>query len=651
MRRLPLVLGLLGFTALALEAFAAESPQATETVELRAVLTDDAGDPLDAFTLTVYRETGDVRTMEYLDAKGRLVADIDRRASVLALSAPGRETHVQSVEFHSPGSLDLGNVRLSRAVTVRGRVVDAETGHPLAGARVDHFSWSDGISLAMKGVDWRPAGLFDITGAEGTFALHGLRAGGSQALALAEGYRGRVFALEEDQGDITVQLYPLAEIEGTLTTEAGSPAPGTVWLSRDGGNTQWHLAAATGGLVFHPIKQRIGSDGRFRFEGLQSGAYKLSANSPQGAVKERRVTIGEEDPSQRVTMIVEHAGEISGTVSGLMEGETVTVSVVPEEQARGDLFVSDVGNGAYTLAGVQDGPARVRATTKSRTGFRTLWADVDVSAGQAWVDFDFGYRSSLWGVVRAGSDRLASVRVTARPKDAKHPRSVGFTDAEGRYELAGLATGEYEVRAEWTAKQAMQVLNVSVLGQTLTDIGFPTASIAGTVQTDMAGLSAGRWRANIHAVFENGRSRAIWTDSAGGYRFEQLEEGRYTIMAAPVWTGDFPTVTVADGGALEGVDLQLTLADTREMRFLDALTGEQFERVDVEVEGGPFHGTHVHIPLGKHVPLTLTGHELAISKEGYEPVTIQWDGHAGSVSLAPIRPEDGTRSGEADQID
>lgn len=634
MRRFLVVRGLLG-VALAMQAlqvYSAELAEGAETVELRAVLGDGAGEPLDAFTLTVYRETGDVRTTEYRDAKGHLAAEIDPRAKVLALSAPGRETHLALVEFQSPGSLDLGNVFFLPAITVRGRVVDAETERPLGGARVDRTGWIEGLGLATAGIDWRPDGFLDTTDAKGTFALHGLPARGSQVFALAEGYRGRVFTLEEDPGDLMVELYPLAVIEGTLTTETGSPAAGTVWLSRDGASTQWHLAAATGTLHFRPIRQQVGSDGHFLFEGLQSGAYKLSASSPQGAVKERRVTIGDQDPSQRVTMIVEHAGNVSGTVSGLMEGETVAVSVASDERAGGDSFIADVDNGAYTLAGVRDGPARVRATTKSRTGFRTLWADVDVDAGHAWADFDFGYRSRLWGVVRAGAERLASIRVIARPKDAKHPSSDGFTDAEGRYELAGLADGEYEVRAEWPAKQAVQVLNVSVLGQTLADIGFPTASIAGTVQAESPGFRG----ANLRAVFEDGHSREIRTDSAGNYRFEQLGEGRYTIMAAPMWTGDFPTVTVADAEAVVDIDLQLTFADARKMRIVDAVSEQQLERVDIKVKDGPFAGTRVHVSRSRGIPVTLTGHELAFSKEGYEPVVIQWDGNATSISLTPL---------------
>lgn len=409
-------------------------------------------------------------------------------------------------------------------------------------------------------------------------------------------------------------------IEGSLATEVGPPAAGTIRLFLDGGSTRWNLAAATGTLLFHTTRQQVASDGHFRFEGLQSGAYKLSASSPQGAVKERSVTIGEEDPLQRVTMIVERAGSISGTVNGLMEGETVTVSVAREEHAGGDSLITDLGNGAYTLAGVQNGPARVQATAKSRTGFRTLWADVDVNAGQAWVDFDFGYRSRLWGVVQAGSESLASVNVVARPKDARHPSGEAFTDCEGRYELAGLANGDYEIRAEWSAKQAEQVLNVSVVEQTLADIGFPTASIAGRVQTDLPGFQ----RASVRAVYEDGRSREMWTDSAGSYRFEQLDEGRYTIMAAPTWTGDFPTVTVTDAQAVEGIDLQLRRADTREVRFVDALTGERLERTAIEVKDGPFDGEHVYISRWSGIPTTLTGHKLAFSKEGYEPVAIQW---------------------------
>ena len=635
LQHLPVVLGLLGlaFDAPALATFAGESPQGAATVELRAVILGGAGEPMDAFALTVYRGPGDVRRTEYRDAKGRLIADIDLGASVLAVSAPDMETHVEVVELQSPGSLDLGDVRLSRALTVRGRVVDAETGQALAGARVDHIPWRGTIAFAIKGIDWRPAGFLDTTDDDGTFELHSLAAR-RQVFVLAEGYRGRVVSVDADSGELLVELYPLAVIEGTLETELGSPAPGTVWLSRNGGATQWNLAAATGTLHFRPIQQQVGSDGHFRFEGLQSGSYALSANSPQGAVEERTVTISDEAPSQQVTMIAEHAGSISGTVHGLVEGETVAVSV--EDPPGGDLLVTGIGNGAYVLAGVQDGPTTLQATAKSRSGFRTLWADVDVEDGQAWADFDFGFRSGLWGVVRAGSDRLASIAVAARPKDSRHPTGTTFTDREGRYELAGLADGDYEIRAEWMAKQGIeQVLNVSVAGQTLADIAFPTASIAGTAQVD----SAGPWRANVLAVFEDGRTRAIWTDSAGGYRFEQLEEGRYTIMAAPMWTGDFPTVTVGDGGTVEGVDLQLTLAESRDVRFVDALSGQPLGRVDVEVKDGSFAGERQFIPRSNRLPITLAGHELTFRKQGYEPVVIQWDGNATSISLTPLAPD------------
>lgn len=204
---------------------------------------------------------------------------------------------------------------------------------------------------------------------KGTFALHGLPTRGSRVFALAEGYRGRVLALERDPGDITFELHPPAAIEGTLATEVGLPAAGTV-------GSRVTPTSRRGIWLPPPLRSiQLGSRWAamavFALRTCNQARTRWRQARRKAQSREHKVTIGDEDPSQRVMMLVEHAGSISGTVSGLTEGETVAVSVVPEAAAGGDLFVTDVGNGGYTLAGVQDGPARVRATTKSRAGFRS----------------------------------------------------------------------------------------------------------------------------------------------------------------------------------------------------------------------------------------------------------------------------------------
>lgn len=628
--------------------------------ELRGTILDTSGDPLDGFTLTVYREEyregGAARSTVFRRAAGNLEAALDHGVRLVALSAPGMCTHVHGVDWRRPATLlDLGEVRLSPGRAVHGRVLDGETGDAVAGARVEHFHPVVVNHVTGAGNNWRPPGFADTTDADGTFSLHGLPVDGLTIVALSEDYRRRVVHPGHDTDDVNIKLYSRAVVEGTLLRDDGAPATGTVSFRHQPRGVE-RLTWDRTDIVFAGRSEQVNEYGTFRFEDIESGSYRFGGESPDGAVAERTVTVGDDDASQWVELTAERRGRISGSISGLAEGETATVAVVRAagrysqtyltdsdvfaEDLRdrvGPMDVAGLGNGAYRVLGVPAGQVTVLATARSESS-RTLSRAVDMVAGEGWADFDFGFRSRLWGEVRVGSEVMFATTVEAVPRASGHPVGEATTDLEGRYDLSGLADGHYVLHASHQMRK--RAIDVDIAGETRLDVRFGTASISGDVHVEPPGPVP--WK--LFAVSGDGSSYEGGTGSRGGYRFQWLDEGTYTVTTDPRHRADFPTVTLGDGEALTDVDLWVTPSETRPVTVVDGASGERLPSASVEIEDGPFAGMAFFVTDRMGLPATLSGRRLTIWRKGYLKAPFRWDGDENEVKLVPLSPAHGTSS-------
>jgi uncharacterized Zn-binding protein involved in type VI secretion len=177
-------------------------------VELSGTVASRDGTIVPAYTLLVFRRQGVARelvtTRSVVDVGGRFAVRVPTGSYDLQAAASGwAPSAMTSVRAPSDG------VRLAVTVgtTVRGTVVSAADGTPIAHARVTREAMSGGASAL-------PANAGTLTRADGTFELRGLPAGTEQIDVIADNFHPRaesgLVATEGGElGPLALQLTPL----------------------------------------------------------------------------------------------------------------------------------------------------------------------------------------------------------------------------------------------------------------------------------------------------------------------------------------------------------------------------------------------------------------------------------------------------------
>ena len=169
---------------------------------------------------------------------------------------------------------------LAAACLIQGTVVDASTSRSIDKAQV--FAKPD---------DWHKAAILRLSGAQGQFCFERLDAGSYSVMAVAPGYLQQVYGARpgRDQGasfhiaddaaisPLTLKLQRPASIGGMIVDAGGEPVENfRVELLRKIWDKGWDSDTVT--------MTTSDDRGMFRFSGLASGTYYLSAE-PLGAVR------------------------------------------------------------------------------------------------------------------------------------------------------------------------------------------------------------------------------------------------------------------------------------------------------------------------------------------------------------------------------
>ena len=187
-------------------------------------------------------------------------------------------------------------------LALQGTVVDAGTGLPVAGAHVRHLSLE--ARYSSTGEDDPLPGWSATTDDEGHFALADLPSRDVYLQVTAEGYaRSRGIRVAPDTNRLDIRLGKGATIEGTLSLVHGSPAMGEVALSLVG--RPWEVEF-----------RQVDPFGRFRFEHVTPGPYRLSARSSSGVAESRKVRVAEGE-RVAVDLSLVQLGRVTGWISGL----------------------------------------------------------------------------------------------------------------------------------------------------------------------------------------------------------------------------------------------------------------------------------------------------------------------------------------------
>ncbi|MEO6325005.1 MAG: carboxypeptidase regulatory-like domain-containing protein [Thermoanaerobaculia bacterium] len=521
-------------------------------------------------------------------------------------------------------------VLLRRGLVLTGHVRDGD-GNPLAGADVElgggmpTFRGGRGgmraaVNLGGRGSAERP---HETSGPDGRFLVRGVSLGDYFLNVKKAGFgteRVDVKVGEEAPAPIVVTLSPGASISGFVKAKSGigvegylvSPSP----PGRGAGGAMRMMGAGD--------QEPTGQDGAFLIEGLKAGqAYDLQLFGGGGPGPQKRGVLA---PADNVEILVNGTGQISGVALDARTGRPITdynVSYEPDRGGGMGMMVRMVNRGAgRRMSGIGE-----RETVHQEDG-KFLLPNVPAGTWTVIVESK-GYQTARVGsiVVAEGvTKENVEIKATAggtlkgRVSDGRSGRAVPeaaitsetgeggglgglmrigggesevTTDADGRFEIEGLAVGKLRVTARH-ADYSETTESVELReGGANVDLHLSKGStIGGTVFSDgrqgVAGVDV-----NLAPAGESGFGRmgfgagaqATQTDATGRFHFEHLNAGRYSVTASLRSATSAPAdVVVQEGDSKE--DVALTLAAGATIRgTVSGLPDEQRSGVNVSATG------------------------------------------------------------------
>lgn len=591
---------------------------------LEATVVDVEGNPLDAFTVKVLaRGANEPQVHALTDAAGRLSLDIDEPFDAIAVDAPGHATWFHSSVVILEGRYDIGRIQLARGRVLSGRVIDAATGAPVAGALVRYLP-REGMFGTTSRANLQKIGSLATTDTDGHFTLDDLPNRNVHLLVAADGYAfdARGIALPASTDRLEIPLESGATIEGTLSLTSGGMATGEVRLSP--AETPWTST-----------EKAVGLDGRFRFEHVTPGSYRLSVRSTSGVAERRDVHVVNGDHLV-IELHLESLGGVSGWIDGLQEGESVWISVYRNDDPRSRVRGGDraFGNGPFEMRGLADGSYVVGAKV---AGGRKLSTPVEVVDGAGIANFAFVGRSQLSGRVLAGTRPLSRMNVALNPLHPTLPSAYTLTDQAGRFEFNGLSDGEYEVEVYLGPRGTTRSFAVTVLGDTTFDARLGPYSISGRLAPNFrnhfvrARLQNGADEPVIHRVF---------VDGSGRYRFDGLDQGDYWVSHSSPYYDETIEVRIL-GASVEDLDFNPTYEWGVAIPVIDHESKEPIQSATCEINAGPWAGESLRQDELQELrfPTALAHTDMTCTSEGYEPAHVRWGGGPMSLEFKPAGTE------------
>lgn len=423
--------------------------------ELRGTVTDATGGPIAGAAIAV---AGDGAILGLAPVLAATTTDEAGRYRVTIAVGSARVTasHPEYVPMRAATEVGASGATLDFALVpggaIEGVVLDASTRQPVGGAKVDVAREAvtsgprggSGAATSSRGrttVTAGPDGTFRVAGLEPGSIVLGARAPGRAAEAPTTVPLG----VAEVVTGVELFVAEAPSVSGVVVDEHGAPiADADVMAMSDGD--------ATGAIT----------DGRgaFAFEGLRPGTYALTAQA-EGWLASPPVRVAvARAPVADVKLVLRPGAMIRGRVEPAGPA-AVTIAREPGAIAMADLASllappprAEAGaDGSFAIGPVEPGTVVVAA--RAADGRRGKTSVVVGPRGADGVVIALDAGATLTGHVRdlAGPVAGAVVNVRARGGDRTAVIVNGvettadrtLTGADGRFVLAGLAGGDYDV--------------------------------------------------------------------------------------------------------------------------------------------------------------------------------------------------------------
>lgn len=406
-------------------------------------------------------------------------------------------------------------------------------------------------------------------------------ADGSRAATLSSGFNQ---ALE-------LRLEKATRVRGMILGPAGKPIAGAAVSA----------TRSESSVVLETSTAKTAKDGSFELGEITSGVWKLGVSERTGHHATLTLTVPASGVVSPVRLQLPPAGTVTGWVAGLSRADAADVEVFVD----GALSVHELGPDArFRIDGVTLGSHEVRAARRS-TGDRT--APVRVALGRDGqvtdIELEFPNLPSLSGVARTGSVGAPGLEVEI---DGRSRHST-TTDSDGRWSFDDLEPGDYSVAFLDPSDNTLARQEVSLTESTTLDTELDPCELAGTVH-NADGTPLPRATVWVGPAMTFERIESAQTGWDGGFRFERLPPGRYSLVAT-----------------LGEVESDRTLVEV----------ADRVTRSDLQLDAGPGLNLLVFEPSGepaRRITVRPVAHE-----RGYTPLDVDCDrdGLCSTDSLDP----------------
>jgi hypothetical protein len=370
------------------------------------------------------------------------------------VSAPGHQVfNVPEFRIEAGKATREIVMPLLRGYAVRGQVVDSSTGAGIAEAAIRFRVVAD-QTLGFRATAWTKSKD------DGSFTLDGIP-GGDILLTVGakdHAYRELALLVDEKTPPQEIALSAGGTIAGMVTTTAGAPVKGRVWLNGPGPGFMGESNEA----------------GQFSYKHLPPGRYRVSADTSAGSAQQEFV-LQQDELKDGIVLVVGAGRSIRGTVR----------SPRPEQIRNTQLFLrAGSGNasmstrpderGSYAFNGVPPGRARmiVYGAGVQFEKHMDVPADQDVT-----LDIVLPTGARLWGRITQGGKPAPHKGIWMRPTSAKEDMAYSASTAEdGQYEIEGLPAGDYQLQADEDISRA-----ISIAGDTELNIDIPSVQLSARV--------------------------------------------------------------------------------------------------------------------------------------------------------------------------
>jgi protocatechuate 3,4-dioxygenase beta subunit len=470
------------------------------------------------------------------------------RVQAVAQGYPATSADVTLEEGSDVEGLEL---RLTRGLSLRGRVLDALTGRPILDASVQASAESGDTRAALLArLTGAANGTQTRSDADGRFVLQGLT---------AETYL--VTARHEDWTEATQTVKLTAEAEATLELRlgkggsvagqvlaAGQPVAGAeVTLSAEGGDP-----LRLPGPLSNDNNDVSDAAGRFRFERLAPGRYKVQAAARGISSAEVEVALLQGQTREDVQLNLAGGALVRGRVTGLPPTQLGGVRITVD--GRDGFFANTRTDaaGLFEVPGAPSGALDLHASAGDfASGMRSAHAQAVLAPDQTELEVELAFPQgfTLEGYVRRAGAPVADALVLAFPSAGSGRDASGPTDDQGAYRLQGLAAGSYTVRVAGLGGGGVNsVRSVTISGDTTLDFDLPTARLTGVVVDAEGGQPLADARLSVQALENPRGNNGATTDGNGRFELEGLEDGpqRLTVVRRSYET-DTRQVTPSEG--------------------------------------------------------------------------------------------------------